>query len=60
MWKDDSNIINSDQLVQDSKKYPLGYGKPSDVASLAAFLISIESTWITGSTIVLDGGFTIQ
>ena len=60
MWKDDNNIITSEQLVQDSKKYPLGYGKPSDVASLAAFLISIESTWITGSTIVLDGGFTIQ
>ena len=60
MWKGDNNIITSDQLIQDSKKYPLGYGKPSDVASLASFLVSNESTWITGSTIVLDGGFTIQ
>ena len=59
MWKD-NNIISSDQLMQDSKKYPLGYGKPSDVSSLASFLISNESTWITGSTIILDGGFTIQ
>ena len=60
MWKGDNNIITSDQLIQDSKKYHLGYGKPSDVASLSSFLVSNESTWITGSTIVLDGGFTIQ
>ena len=60
MWQGDKNIISADQLIQDSKKYPLGYGKPSDVASLASFLVSNESTWITGSSIVLDGGFTIQ
>lgn len=60
MWQGDKNMISPDQLIQDSKKYPLGYGKPSDVASLASFLVSNESTWITGSTIVLDGGFTIQ
>jgi NAD(P)-dependent dehydrogenase (short-subunit alcohol dehydrogenase family) len=60
MWKDTNNLISSDDLIQDSKKYPLGYGKPSDVASLASFLVSNESTWITGSTIVIDGGFTIQ
>jgi NAD(P)-dependent dehydrogenase (short-subunit alcohol dehydrogenase family) len=60
MWKEGKNIISSDQLIQDSKKYPLGYGKPSDVASLASFLVSKDSAWITGSTIVLDGGFTIQ
>jgi len=60
MWKEDNNIISSEQLFQDSKKYPLGYGKPSDVASLTSFLVSSESTWITGSNIVLDGGFTIQ
>jgi NAD(P)-dependent dehydrogenase (short-subunit alcohol dehydrogenase family) len=60
MWKGDNNTISTDQLIEDSKKYPLGYGKPSDVASLASFLISNESTWITGSTVVLDGGFTIQ
>ncbi len=58
MW--DNNSVTSEQLLLDSKKYPLGYGKPSDIASLASFLISNESKWITGSTIVIDGGFTIQ
>ena len=60
MWKENNNSVSLEQLNIDSKKYPLGYGEPKDVASLASFLISNESKWITGSTIVLDGGFTIQ
>lgn len=60
MWDNKSGVVSAEQLIQDSKRYPLGYGKPSDVASLTAFLISSESSWITGSTIVLDGGFSIQ
>lgn len=36
--------------------YPLGFGKPADVASLIAFLLSDESSWISGSSYRLDGG----
>lgn len=60
MWTDHDNAISLEQLQADSLKYPLGYGKPSDLAFLVKFLISNESGWITGSTIVADGGFTIQ
>ena len=36
---------------------PLGrIGKPADVASLAAFLASADADYITGATIVVDGG----
>jgi NAD(P)-dependent dehydrogenase (short-subunit alcohol dehydrogenase family) len=38
------------------KKYPLGMGYPSDVANLAAFLLSSQSRWMTGNSILLDGG----
>jgi len=31
-------------------------GEPSDVASLASFLASDESSYITGTTLFLDGG----
>jgi NAD(P)-dependent dehydrogenase (short-subunit alcohol dehydrogenase family) len=38
---------------------PLGrFGKPVDVAELAVFLASDESSWITGTAIPLDGGLT--
>ncbi len=38
---------------------PLGrFGKPVDVAELAVFLASEESSWLTGAAIPLDGGLT--
>ena len=38
---------------------PLGrFGKPADVAELAVFLASEESSWLTGAAIPLDGGLT--
>ena len=33
-------------------------GKPEDVASIAAFLASEESSYVTGTTFVVDGGLT--
>ncbi len=38
---------------------PLGrMGQPEDVARLALFLASDESTWLTGAALPLDGGYT--
>jgi NAD(P)-dependent dehydrogenase (short-subunit alcohol dehydrogenase family) len=40
--------------------YPLGrLGLPEDVAGTVAFLCSRDAGWITGQTIVLDGGITL-
>jgi NAD(P)-dependent dehydrogenase (short-subunit alcohol dehydrogenase family) len=37
--------------------YPLGrIGEPDDVASAIVFLASDAASWITGETLVLDGG----
>lgn len=42
------------------KKIPLGkFGKPSDVAGTCLFLASDEASYITGQTIVVDGGMAI-
>lgn len=39
--------------------YPLGrLGEPEDVAAAVAFLASDDAAWITGQTLVLDGGLT--
>lgn len=35
-------------------------GAPADVASLVAFLLSDEASWMTGSVVELDGGLSIQ
>jgi NAD(P)-dependent dehydrogenase (short-subunit alcohol dehydrogenase family) len=43
-----------------SAGYPLGrLGIPTDVAGAAAFLASDDASWITGHTLVLDGGVTL-
>lgn len=42
-------------------RVPLGrFGRPEDVAEAALFLLSDASGWITGQTIVLDGGISIN
>jgi NAD(P)-dependent dehydrogenase (short-subunit alcohol dehydrogenase family) len=45
-------------LDAERSKYPLGLGKPDDVANAAVFLLSNASRWITGTTIVMGGGST--
>jgi 3-oxoacyl-[acyl-carrier protein] reductase len=41
-------------------QYPAGrLGVPEDVAGAVAFLLSDEASWITGHTLVLDGGSTL-
>ena len=40
---------------------PLGRpGEPSEVASVVAFLLSDDAGWITGQTLVIDGGGSIR
>lgn len=39
--------------------YPLGrVGEPEEVAACALFLTSDESSWVTGTALVVDGGLT--
>ena len=42
------------------ERTPLGrIGKPEDVANGVAFLASDEASWVTGTTLFVDGGWTI-
>ena len=49
-----------EQLEKDEAGYPLGYGKPADVAGAIVFFLSEASRWITGQCLVMDGGATLQ
>lgn len=42
------------------KKHPLGLGQAIDVASAVVFLLSDASKWITGTTLIVDGGYSIR
>tara|TARA_B110000027_G_C16122555_1_gene304278 strand:- start:16249 stop:16989 length:741 start_codon:yes stop_codon:yes gene_type:complete len=54
------NILNDSSINKHNSKYPLGIGKPKDIAGLIDFLLSKKSNWITGSSFVIDGGYTIN
>jgi len=42
-----------------ASRYPMKrLGTPEDTAKLAAFLLSDDASWITGQTVVIDGGIT--
>ncbi len=45
---------------QSESQYPLGMGKPENIASVVEFLLSEGSAWITGQSITVDGGRTIN
>lgn len=59
-------LINLDALTDEDKaidadKYLLKrYGQPVEVARTTAFLLSDASSFITGTSIVIDGGYTVN
>ena len=53
--------LSEDLKSQMKKSIPMGrFGTPKDVATLALFLASDESGYITGQTITVDGGMVMN
>ena len=49
--------FTEEQLKVYLEKYPLGrFGQPEDVASASIYLLSNAAEWVTGTTIIVDGG----
>lgn len=58
-WKKCRLAKNPHFTEQDHAQHPAGrVGKPEDIATLVAFLISDEAEFITGQNIIVDGGMT--
>lgn len=52
--------LSEDQLRRIEALHPLGMGTPRDVANAVGFLLADTGRWITGTTLVVDGGYTAQ
>lgn len=56
-----SGALTEEQLEQDKASYPLKrYGEPEDIAHGVAYLLSDASSWVTGTSLVIDGGITAK
>ncbi|MFM7667902.1 MAG: SDR family NAD(P)-dependent oxidoreductase [Bacteroidota bacterium] len=60
IYEQTKSAYSTDQWNQILSQYPLGIGKPADVANLSVFLLSDLSSWITGTTIPMDGGLLLN
>lgn len=50
---------DDDRIVSQRARHPLGLGTPEDVANGAVYLLSDASRWVTGTSLVMDGGVVL-
>jgi NAD(P)-dependent dehydrogenase (short-subunit alcohol dehydrogenase family) len=49
---------NAEVMEKLERGYPLGIGTIEDIVNAAEFLVSRQSRWVTGQSIIVDGGRT--
>lgn len=55
------DAITQEQIDNDKSQYPLKrYGQPVDIANGVIYLLSDASSWVTGQSLVIDGGITAK
>ena len=53
--------IDSELLEADKQKYPLKrYGNPEEIGYSAVYLLSDATKWMTGTSLLIDGGYTLN
>ena len=50
--------LSSEYMDKYRNKHLLGFGQPNDISNMVSFLLSPASKWITGSSIIVDGGYS--
>ena len=55
----DKFLNNDDKKEKSSQRHPLKrFGKPEDLANMAKFLLSEDSSWMSGQILHVDGGMS--
>ena len=52
------NTLSDDAKTEIDKMHPLGIGTVNDVANACIYLLSDASKWVTGTNLIVDGGYS--
>ena len=56
-----NSAFSEEQLGKELEKYPLKrFGNPLDIADGIVYLLSDASSWVTGVSLVIDGGYMLK
>jgi NAD(P)-dependent dehydrogenase (short-subunit alcohol dehydrogenase family) len=56
-----AEALYANNEAEAANAYPLGrLGEPEDIGAAVAFLASSDAAWITGQTMVIDGGISLR
>jgi 3-oxoacyl-[acyl-carrier protein] reductase len=59
IWAEQNGISKEEQIAQSKSYIPMKrFGTPEEIADVAAFLASPAASYVTGTSIIVDGGRT--
>ena len=51
--------VTKEQLLEEEARFPLGFGRTTDIAYASVYMMSDASKWVTGTNMIVDGGQSI-
>ena len=57
LFEKTATLWDAEQRAAVEDLHPLGFGQPEDIANAVAFLAADTGRWITGSALIVDGGY---
>ncbi|MDA7676989.1 SDR family oxidoreductase [bacterium] len=55
-----SSSLTAEMLEDYRQRHPLGFGTSESISNAVIFLLSESSCWITGTQLIIDGGYSAQ